>query len=131
MTKTLKWWLAIALVVVFCAGAALGLLACALHARHFLFHGHGPHVAERIRQHLQRELRLTPEQSEKVSPVVDRLTTQLDAIRRETSERVSQTMNEAHREISPLLTPEQRERLEHMRERHQRMLGRMDHPGPH
>lgn len=130
MTKALKWWLAISLVVVFFAGAALGLFACALHARHFFFHRHGPQVAERIRMHLQRELKLTPEQSEKISPTVDRLATQLETIRKETSERVGAAMNESHHEIIPLLTPEQRERLDRMRERHQRIMVHMRDFGP-
>jgi hypothetical protein len=130
MTKALKWWLAISLVVVFCAGAALGLFGCALHARHLFVHRHGPHVADRIRMHLQQELKLTPEQSEKISPMVERLATQLEAIRKETGERVAAAMSESHREITPLLTAEQRERLDKMRERHHRIMMHMRDFGP-
>ncbi len=131
MTAKVKLWLALAFVLVFLAGAALGVFAGALHARHVMTHGRGPFAGERMRRHLQRQLNLTPEQAAKIDPVIDRTSAQLESIRRETAERVSQTMNESHREIVPLLTPEQRDRLEQMRQRHLRMMGRHNFGPPH
>lgn len=131
MTRKVKLWLALAFVLVFLAGAALGVFAGALHARRVFVHGPGPFAGERMRRHLQRELSLTPEQAVKIDPVIDRTAAQLETIRRETAERVSQTMNESHREIVPFLTAEQRERLERMRQRHLRMMGRRNFGPPH
>lgn len=131
MTGKVKLWLAIAFVVVFLAGAALGVFAGALHARHVVMHGRGGFAGDRMRRHLQRELNLTPEQAAKIDPVIDRTSAQLDAIRRETAERVSQTMSESHREIIPLLNPKQREQLERMRQRHLRMMERHEFGPPH
>ena len=124
MTRALKWWLSLALVLVFLAGVATGLLAGARHARSAFVSRHGPQMAERMREHLRRELDLTPEQAEKIAPVIDRTARQLEAIRVETSGRVAEAMNASRAEIAPVLTPEQMERLDRLRERHQRMLRR-------
>ncbi|HEY0369582.1 MAG TPA: hypothetical protein VGC85_08305 [Chthoniobacterales bacterium] len=130
MTKTLKWWIAIAFVVVFLAGGALGLFAGALHARHIVFQHRGPHAGERMQERLERELHLTPEQSAKIAPIVQSTAAELDSIRQETSARVAETMKQSHEEILPLLTPEQRERLEAMRRRHEEAMRRREMHGP-
>ena len=131
MTRGLKWWLALGFVVVFCAGVATGIFAGAWHARHILFNGRSSHVHQRMRDHLQRELHLTTEQSEQVGPILDRMSQELEKIRDETGRRVSATMNQSHDELIPLLNPEQQEKLNQMRERHQRAM-RMhgDQPPP-
>jgi Spy/CpxP family protein refolding chaperone len=126
--KSWKWWLVLVLVFVFFAGAAAGLFAGAWHARHIFFGRHGGHFHDRMREHLKRELSLTPEQDTKVGPILDGISNRLDEIRKETDKRVAETMTQAHDEIVPFLTPEQREKLEKMRQRHRRML-RM-HGGP-
>jgi len=124
MTQAVKWWIAIALVVVFMAGVATGLLAGARHARHLFFARHSAHFGPRMEHHLKRQLGLTPEQSEKVAPILERMSSQLAEIREETGRRVAQTMGESHREIAPILTPEQRAKLDKMKERHRRILQR-------
>ena len=130
MTRGLKWWLALGVVVVFFAGVATGLFAGAWHARRVFFGGHSAQFHQRMRNHLQRELQLTPEQSEKVGPILERMTQQLDAIREETRHRVAATMGQSHDEMIPLLTPEQQQKLNEMRERHRRMLPMGDDPPP-
>lgn len=124
MTRALKWWLALALVVVFGAGLATGLFAGARHHKRSVFKERRPFMGERMREHLRRELDLTPEQSAKIAPILDRTAAQLDTIREETQQRISDTMNTSHQEIAPLLNPEQRERLSQIRERHVRMMRR-------
>ncbi len=121
MTRALKWWLALGVIVVFFAGVATGLFAGAWHARRTFIGGHSAHFHQRMRNHLQRELQLTSEQSEQVGPILDRMTQQLDAIREETGRRVGVTMSQSHDEMLPLLTPEQQKKLNEMRERHRRM----------
>ncbi len=128
MTSKLKFWLAISLIVVFFAGAALGVFAGAMHARQIFFRGHGGFVAHRMREHLRRELQLTPEQNEKITPILDQMDQRLEAIRTETGQRVRDTMNQSHNEIVPLLNLEQQKKLDEMRERHKHMM-RM-HGGP-
>ena len=130
MIKGWKWQLAVALIVVFVAGVATGLFAGARHA-HFVFMGrHSAHTGERMRSHIERELRLTPEQSAQISPIIDRTAAQLDVIRKETSQRVAATFGQAHDEMIPHLTPEQRERLEEMKRRHHHLLLSHGSPAP-
>ncbi len=128
MKPKLKIWLALAFLVVFLAGGTVGLFFGAFHARRHFMHRHDRFTGERMRRHLERELALTPAQAAQVDPIITRTAAQLDAVRRETGERVRATMRQAHEEIAPLLTPAQRERLEGMRQRHLRALGR-HHPG--
>lgn len=124
MTRALKWWFALALVIVFCAGLGTGLFAGARHQKRIVHKHHGPFTGERMRGHLQRHLDLSPEQAAQVGPILDRTAAQLDAIRQETQQRIAQTMQQSHDEIAPLLNPDQREGLERIRERHTRMLRR-------
>ena len=81
---------------------------------------------ERMAAHIKSELRLTPEQFEKVRPIVDQMADELVATHDAASKRVTATMQRAHDEIKPLLTAEQQTRLEEMRRRHQHMM----HVGP-
>ncbi len=122
MTNALKWRIAIVLVIVFAAGVATGLLAGARHARHVFFARHSAHFGDRMREHLKQELKLTPEQYEKVAPVIDEMGARLELIRDETSKRVADTMGESHNKIVPLLNEEQRSKLDRMKRRHHRML---------
>jgi Spy/CpxP family protein refolding chaperone len=131
MTRTLKWWFALALVVVFAAGLTTGLFAGARHGRRVFVERHGAIMGERMREHLRRELQLTPEQEAQVGPVLERAATQLRSIREETQQRVAQTMNQSHQEIAPMLTAEQRERLDRIHARHVRIMRRRHFGPPH
>lgn len=123
-----KWRLAIALTVVFLAGAAIGLFVGARHARLVFITHHGSgHGAERMRERLQHQLSLTPQQSDQIAPIVDGMSARLEAIRAETNRRVATTFEQAHQQMIPLLTPEQRERLEKLKRRHQHMMS--EHQG--
>ena len=137
MNRRLKWTLAFAFVLVFAAGAMTGGFAGARHMKkqrkkHIMMMSphHGP-VAERMRKHLRDELELTPEQAEKVDPIIETATATLQTIRRETASRVRNTMEEAGREMSPYLTPEQQGKLQQLHEKHQGHLrGRGFHGRP-
>ena len=133
MTRALKLWFGVALVVVFCAGVATGLFAGARHNKRAFIGKHPHFTGERMREHLRRELQLTPEQEQKVAPVIERAAAELDAIRQDTQQRVAKTMNDAHQEIAPLLNPDQRDQLGRMRDRHLRFIRRrrLGPPPPH
>ena len=133
MTRALKWQIAILLVIVFLAGVATGFFGGARHARHVFMGRHGAHSGERMQHHLKRRLHLTPEQSEKIGPILERMSTELTEIRDETGRRVAETMSRSHREMAPILTPEQQAKLEKMKKRHQRILRKRGdhHHRPH
>jgi Spy/CpxP family protein refolding chaperone len=123
MTSSLKWMLAFAFLLVFVAGVTTGGLLSSLHMRrHFLGPPHSGEVGDRMREHLRRALDLTPEQAEKIAPIVDATSAKLEAIRVETAQRVRSAMEESERQISPQLTPEQQTKLQKLKLEHHRVL---------
>ena len=139
MNDTLKWKLIAGFLLVFMAGGVTGAFIAAKTARHHLFAtSHHDIAAERMRERLQSEVDLTPEQLAKISPVVDKAAAQLQTIRKDTARRVRDTFGDMHRQITAELTPEQRVKLDQMRERHHTFLRRHHHrregrggePGP-
>ena len=128
MNGALKWKLIAGFVLVFVAGGIAGAAFGGFYARHLLFDLHRPgRMADRMKERLRTELRLTPEQVAKVSPIVDKTAAQLRKIRRDTGQRVHELMTDAHKEIAVNLTDEQRQKLQQIQERHRR--GRHRH-GP-
>jgi Spy/CpxP family protein refolding chaperone len=89
--------------------------------RHFFFkHHHRGDIGERMRERLRRELDLTPEQVAKISPILDKAAAQLQQMRRDSGQRVREILNETHRQMTPHLTDEQREKLKQIEEQHRR-----------
>jgi Spy/CpxP family protein refolding chaperone len=126
MNGALKWKLIAGFVLVFVAGGIAGAALGGFYARHLFFDGHRPgRVGDRMKERLRAELRLTPEQVAKISPIVDKTAAQLQEIRRDTGRRVHDIMAEAHKEIAVDLTDEQRQKLQQIEERHRR--GRYRH----
>lgn len=126
MMRSWKWRVALGLFVVFLAGAASGFFASAWQARKKFDTRHRVGLkSDRMMRHFQRHLELTPEQRQKVEPILDQSAARLQEIRAETGRRVSETMEQSRREIAPHLTPEQRVKMEEMKERrHRRKIHR-------
>lgn len=124
MNGSLKWKLIVGFIVVFLAGGMTGAFFSTWHARRFFFEAHEPGMMnERMKNRLRDELNLNADQMNKVSPIVEKMSTQLDDIRKDTGKRVHQTFQAAHREIATFLTDEQKKKLEEMEKRHRRMHG--------
>ena len=129
MNGALKWKLVAGFVLVFVAGGIAGAALGGFYARHLFFDVHRQgRVADRMKERLRTELRLTPEEVAKVSPIVDKTAAQLRKIRRDTGRRVHEIITEAHTEIAVNLTDEQRQKLQQIEERHRRERHRH---GPH
>jgi Spy/CpxP family protein refolding chaperone len=123
MNGALKWKLIAGFLLVFAAGGVTGAFVAAATTRHHLFATrHLGIAAERMRERLQAELNLTPDQLAKISPIVDKAAAQLESIRKDTARRVRDTFAETHQQIAADLTPEQRTKLERMRERHRKFM---------
>src|SRR6266849_5217485 len=129
MNSALKWKLIAGFLLVFLAGGATGVFVSAAMAHRFFF---GPHrhgfAAQAMKNRLQWQLRLTDEQMAKISPIIERTGAQLEEIRGDTGRRVRETIAEAHREIAPILTPEQQQRLKQMEERRRRWFQHRQRP---
>ncbi|MFN2509455.1 MAG: hypothetical protein ABR589_11870 [Chthoniobacterales bacterium] len=124
MTAGLKWRIAIGLVLVFGAGVATGMFVGVRQVRHKFIFRHGEMVGDHLREHLKRQLDLTPDQMRQVEPILEQTTERLRAIRTETTRRVAETMEESHRQLLPHLNTEQQAQMEKMKRRHLRILHR-------
>ena len=123
MNSALKWKLIAGSLLVFMAGGAAGVFVTMAIGHHFMFAQHPPgFAAEAMKNHLRWQLRLTDEQMAKISPIIEKTGAQLEEIRSDTGKRVRETIAQAHSEIAPILTPEQRERLQQMEQRHRRWM---------
>jgi Spy/CpxP family protein refolding chaperone len=124
MNSALEWKLAFAALLVFVAGAATGAFFGVHHLRHHLILGppHSGDVPGRMREHFRRALSLTAEQENKIAPILDATSAKLETIRVETAERVRTVMEESKREVAPLLTPEQQQKLEKLDSEHRKMM---------
>lgn len=133
MMRTLEWRIVLGLVLVFLAGAATGFFAGAWHAHRAFGQRHGPMMGERMREHMKRQLDLTPEQEQVVDPILRQTAQRLQVIRAETGQRVEQVMEDSHRELATHLTPAQVAKLEQMKKRHEhirRYRRERRHPPP-
>jgi gas vesicle protein len=131
MSAALKWKLIAGFLLVFVAGGLTGGFVGAKHARHFfLGPPHSHRLPERMREHLQRQLELTPDQAAKISPIIDQAASKLQTIRIETAQRVRATLDESHRQMAPELTPEQREKLKKIERSHKKRQRHRGFPPP-
>ena len=124
MNKSLRWKLILAFLLVFVAGAACGFFGAVHMHQTFFAHMAPESMAQHMKQRLRVELRLTPDQMQQISPVVDRAAGQLKTTREETMRGVHEIFIQMHREMQPFLTPEQRGKLEDMEKRHRQLLHR-------
>ena len=132
MNKSLRWKLIVAFVLIFLAGAACGFFG-AIHMHQAFFARMAPDsMAQHMKERMRKELKLTPDKMQKISPIIDRTASQLQKARDQTMQSVHGIFSQSHREMEPLLTPEQRVKLEQMEERHRRLLHRHGFvpPGP-
>jgi Spy/CpxP family protein refolding chaperone len=132
MNKSLRWKLILAFLLVFVAGAACGFFGAVHMHQAFFAHMAPDSMAQHMKQRLRAELRLTPEQMQQISPIIDRAGDQLKTTREQTMRSVHEIFSQMHHEIQPFLTSEQRGRLEDMEKRHRRLLHRHGFmsPGP-
>jgi Spy/CpxP family protein refolding chaperone len=130
MNRALQWKLIAGFLLVFLAGGLTGAFVGASHARHFFKFHHREDISERMRQRLQRDLDLTPEQVAKISPIIDKAGGQLQQVRRDTGQRVHEILTEAHRQMAPNLTDEQRQKLQRMEKRHRHRHRWRSEPAP-
>jgi Spy/CpxP family protein refolding chaperone len=121
MNRALQWKLIAGFLLVFVAGGITGAFFGGSYARHHFFElRHPERMAGRMKERLRSELNLTPEQFAKISPIIDKTTAQLRDIRRETGRRVRGIIGDAHRQMAPELTDQQRQKLKQIEERHRR-----------
>jgi len=79
---------------------------------------------------LRRDLRLDPEQAEKVKPILDKYMQKLAEIRIEARSEIAETLKQMNQEIAAILTDEQQQLWQREIDRLQRELRPRGGPGP-
>ena len=119
--KALKPWLVILLV--FVAGFAGGVVATRVTVRHFIQEAvRRPATARDVlERRIVRRLQLNPEQRRAVHQALVKRQTGLRNLRAEFTPRFSEIVSNANSEISVVLTPEQRDTFEKLKEQNGRL----------
>ena len=118
------WKVIVAFVGVFVAGGIFGA-ALALRWAGPPRGAHRPGIGElHMMDRLSLELLLTPEQKQKIAPIVARAEAETRRLRRESVQSFRAVMERANTEIAAELTPEQRAKLDNMRKRFRERIER-------
>jgi len=131
-----KLWFAVFVLVVFCLGAAAGVVADRYRVfgrRPFGVAGSmrgAPPKPSEIADRMSRELDLTADQRRQLEAVFQRNSDRLRQFRRETGAQFQALRTQIDSEISAILTPEQRVKFEAQRRRRERRGGPPREPGP-
>ena len=121
MSSGLKWRLILGFSLVFIAGIATGSFIGTARFHHGWSSASRHNLlAERMRNRMQTRLNLTSEQVAKSGPIFDKAARELEGVRTDTARRVHDVMVQADRDLAPILTTEQRARLEAMEASHHR-----------
>ena len=117
------WKVVLALTALFLLGAATGTVITLKVVKRVIEGRTNPErMSQSLLQEYQRRLRLTPEQIERIRPILQRTGREMWELRTEMAGRTFQVIRLSHEEISAELLPEQREEFarvnKEMRERY-------------
>ncbi|NDF01710.1 MAG: hypothetical protein EB034_26120, partial [Verrucomicrobia bacterium] len=122
------WKVILALVALFLLGAATGTAITLKVVKRIIDTRTNPErMSQTMLREYQRRLKLTPEQVERISPILQRTGSEMWNLRTEMSGRTLQVIRLAHDEIAGELTPEQREEFARV---NKEMRERYRPPGP-
>lgn len=71
-------------------------------------------IGARLRARFQSRLALTPDQVQKIDPMIDRAMRRVEDIRKETASQVFANVSNMHEQVLTVLTPEQKARFEEL-----------------
>lgn len=86
-------------------------------------------MSRRHREKLQSRLGLTPDQMEKLMPLSEQLSAEMDTLHRRHGEAVKQAFVRFNEQLVELLTPEQKEKFEAMERDRRERFNKMCKPG--
>lgn len=117
----------ISVLALFLMGMVIGAFGMHLFERHRLpWHGpvHGmgmgmgrsgpPHFPPHFMEGIEEQLELTPEQSDQMHRIIAHGRLQAETLRHDVAPQVHAQMQETHRQIMEILTPDQRRHLEQL-----------------
>jgi Spy/CpxP family protein refolding chaperone len=116
-----KWKLGLYVLAIFLAGGGSGALITWQVCQGRAATPPSPaEIGARLRARFQARLDLTPEQVQKIDPMIDQAMRQVEIIRAETASHVFANVSNLHEQVLLVLTPEQKAQFEQLeRERRQ------------
>ncbi|MEQ2009232.1 MAG: hypothetical protein ABMA26_20820 [Limisphaerales bacterium] len=125
------WKVVLALVALFLLGAATGTVITLKVVKRVIEGRTNPErMSQSLLQEYQRRLRLTPEQAEKIRPILQRTGREMWELRAEMSGRTFQVIRLSHEEIAAELQPEQREEFARVNKEMRERYRQQGPPGP-
>ena len=110
-----KWKLGLYVLVIFLAGGGTGALITWRMCQGRVSTPLTPaQIGARLRARFQSRLDLTPEQMNKINPLIDRAMRQVEVIREETASHVFANVSNLHEQVLLVLTPEQKAKFEQL-----------------
>jgi hypothetical protein len=120
-------------LILFGSGLVVGIFGARLwHERGTLalLHGDPRHFVEMVVHHFSADLGLSPEQQEKLRPIVQETAKKLAEIRREQEPKIQEALDADTEAVKKLLTPQQLEKFEAILKGLKRRREAMDRFGP-
>lgn len=115
MTSLGKRKLAAYVLAIFLAGAGSGaLVAWQVGQRQLVTPLPPAEIGARLRARFQSRLGLTPDQAQKIAPMIDQAMRRVEAIRQETASHVFANVSNLHEQVLLVLTPEQQAKFEQL-----------------
>ena len=124
MSSLSKWKLGVYVLAIFLAGGGSGAFVGWQMCRRTPIAPAPPaEIGAHLRARFQSRLALTPEQLQKIDPMIDEAMHRVEAIRKETASQVFANVTTLHEQVLAVLTPEQKVKFEVLeRERRERLL---------
>jgi hypothetical protein len=123
MNQIARWKIVLSLVAIFLAGSVTGALFTVGIVKHEVRRQSDPNQWSQLTmQRWKTRLHLTAAQEEKLKPIVEATVNELRALRTNDLRQTDEILARAQTRIDPELTPEQRVRLQKMREARKRRL---------
>jgi Spy/CpxP family protein refolding chaperone len=115
MSSLSKWKLSAYVIAIFLAGGGSGaLIAWQVYQRMPIVPVPPAEIGARLRARFQSQLALTPEQAQKIDPMIDQAMRRVEAIRKETASQVFANVSTLHEQVLTVLTPEQKAKFEEL-----------------
>lgn len=127
MKKFLPYILAVTMLI---AGFLIGSFTTGRITRNKIERFSSVRSPEHFKQHMVRELGLTEEQQKLIDPIVDAHGEKLHVLTKEYRETFSELQQEFHEQLEPILTEQQRKKMEERRREFQKGYKRDGRDGP-
>jgi Spy/CpxP family protein refolding chaperone len=115
MTSLGKRKLGVYVLAIFLAGAGSGALVAWQVCRRMPVTPLSPaEIGARLRARFQSRLELTPDQAQKLDPMIDQAMRRVEAIRQDTASHVFANASNLHQQVLGVLTAEQKARFEEL-----------------